>query len=84
MLGRPVKFRRLPMTLVRVALGKEFFQMFRWFNDSGYQADVDGLRAQYPELGLRTLEGWLRDEGWGNKRTITVARDKLGRPVSQA
>ena len=27
-LGRPVKFRRLPMPIVRVALGKEFFQMF--------------------------------------------------------
>ena len=25
---RPVKFRRLPMPIVRAALGKEFFQMF--------------------------------------------------------
>jgi uncharacterized protein YbjT (DUF2867 family) len=55
-LGRPVKFRRLPMPVVRIALGKEFFQMFRWFNQSGYQADVDDLRARYPQLGLRTLE----------------------------
>src|SRR5690348_16287081 len=52
-LRRPVKFRRLPMPIVRVALGKEFFQMFHWFNDSGYQADVKGLRARYPELQLR-------------------------------
>ena len=63
-LGRPVKFRRLPMPIVRVALGKEFFQMFHWFNHSGYQADVKGLRARYPELQLRTLEDWLRQEGW--------------------
>jgi uncharacterized protein YbjT (DUF2867 family) len=55
-LGRPVKFRRLPMPVVRIALGKEFFQMFRWFNQSGYQADVDDLRTRYPQLGLRTLE----------------------------
>lgn len=81
-LGRPVRFRRLPMPIVRVALGKEFFQMFRWFNDGGYQADVDGLRARYPELALRTLEAWLREEGWENKRTITVKRDKLGRPLT--
>jgi hypothetical protein len=27
-LGRPVKFRRLPMPIVRVALGKEFIQTF--------------------------------------------------------
>jgi uncharacterized protein YbjT (DUF2867 family) len=81
-LGRPVKFRRLPMPVVRVALGKEFFQMFRWFNDSGYRADVDGLRSRYPELALWTLKDWLRDEGWENKRTITVERDKLGRPLA--
>ena len=62
-LGRPVKFGRLPMRIVRVALGKEFFQVFHWFNDSGYQADVNSLRARYPELQLRTLEDWLRQEG---------------------
>jgi len=82
-LGRPVRFRRLPMPIVRVALGKEFFQMFHWFNDSGYQADVKGLRARYPELQLRTLEDWLREEGWEGKREITVRRDKLGRPLTQ-
>jgi hypothetical protein len=81
-LGRPVKFRRLPMPVVRLGLGKEFFQMFRWFNESGYQADVEGLRARYPELGLQTLEDWLREEGWENRRTITVKRDKIGRPLT--
>ena len=82
-LGRPVRFRRLPMPIVRVALGREFFQMFRWFNDSGFQADTDGLRARYPELELRTLEDWLREDGWANRRTIGVKRDKLGRPLTQ-
>jgi uncharacterized protein YbjT (DUF2867 family) len=82
-LGRPVKFKRLPMPLVRVVLGKEFFQMFRWFNEGGYQADVEGLRRRYPELQLRTLEQWLREEGWENKRAIAVKRDKLGRPIEQ-
>src|SRR6516225_9309326 len=33
-LGKPVKFRRLPMPMVRLVLGKEFYQMFRWFNDA--------------------------------------------------
>ena len=82
-LGRPVKFRRLPMPIVRVALGKEFFQMFHWFNDSGYQADVKGLRARYAELQLRTLEDRLRKEGWEGKRERTLRRDKLSRPLTQ-
>jgi uncharacterized protein YbjT (DUF2867 family) len=80
-IGRPVRFKKLPMPIVRVALGKEFFQMFRWFNERGYQADVEGLRQRYPELKLRTLEDWLREEGWENKREIAVKRDKIGRPL---
>jgi hypothetical protein len=58
--------------------------MFRWFNEGGYQADVEDLRRRYPELKLRTLEEWLREEGWENKRTIGVKRDKLGRPLAPA
>ena len=63
-LGRPVKFRRLPMPVVRLAMGKEGYQMFRWFNESGFQADIAGLRRRYPEIHLHTLEEWLRAEGW--------------------
>jgi uncharacterized protein YbjT (DUF2867 family) len=63
-LGQPVKFRRLPMPLVRLAMGKEGYQMFRWFNESGFQADIAGLRRRYPEVHLHSLEEWLRAEGW--------------------
>jgi hypothetical protein len=82
-LGHPVKFRRLPMPIVRVALGKEFFQVFHWFNHSGYEADVKGRRTRYPERQLRTLEDWRREEGWQGQREITVKRDKLGRALIQ-
>jgi hypothetical protein len=70
-LGRPVMFRKLPMLLVRLFLGKEFYQMFRWFNEAGFQADIAGLRRQYPEVHLHTLEEWLRSEGW-HKRAQRV------------
>lgn len=75
-LGRPVKFQQLPMAIVRLFLGKEFFQMFRWFNEHGFQADVAGLRRKYPELHLHSLEEWLRAEGW-HKRGLRfrVPRD---------
>ena len=63
-LGQPVKFHRLPMPMVRLAMGKEGYQMFRWFNESGFQADIAGLRRRYPEVHLHTLEEWLRAEGW--------------------
>src|SRR5712691_8243225 len=74
-LGRSVKFQKLPMPMVRLALGREFYQMFRWFNAAGCQADIGALRRQYPEVHLQTLEEWLRNEGW-HKRALRVRAPK--------
>jgi uncharacterized protein YbjT (DUF2867 family) len=74
-LGKPVKFQRIPLPLVRLLLGKEFHEMFRWFNDAGYQADIPGLRRAYPEIHLHTLEEWLRMDGW-HKRARRVRAPK--------
>lgn len=70
-LGKPIKFQQLPMPLVRVVLGKEFYRMFRWFNEEGFRADIKELRRRYPEVRLQTLEEWLRNEGW-HKRARRV------------
>jgi len=72
-LGKQVKFRKLPMPMVRLVLGKEFYEMFRWFNESGFKADIDGLRQRYPEVHLQTLEEWLRNEGWHKRARHVVA-----------
>jgi uncharacterized protein YbjT (DUF2867 family) len=74
-LAKPVRFRKLPMPIVRLILGKEFYEMFRWFNESGFKADIDGLRRRYPEVRLHTLEEWLRNEGW-HKRARRVRPPK--------
>ena len=66
-LRRPVTFRRLPLFATRLVLGKEFHQMFRWFNEQGYRADLDRLRLEYPEIRPTSLEAWLVREGWGSK-----------------
>jgi uncharacterized protein YbjT (DUF2867 family) len=63
-LGKPVKFQKLPLPMVRLVLGKEFYQMFRWFNAEGFKADIPELRRRYPDVHLHTLEEWLRVEGW--------------------
>ena len=70
-LGKLVKFQRLPLPLVRLVLGKEFYLMFRWFNEGGFQADIGTLRRRYPEVHLHTLEEWLYLEGW-HKRAKRV------------
>lgn len=74
-LGKPVRFQKLPLPIVRVLLGKEFYSMFRWFNEAGYKADIPGLRRAYPEVRLQTLEEWLRNEGW-HKRARHVRAPK--------
>ena len=74
-LGKPVKFQKLPLPMVRLLLGKEFYQMFRWFNNSGFQANIQELRRKYPEVHLQTLEEWLRNEGW-HKRARHVRAPK--------
>ena len=66
-IGRPVRFQRLPLFVTRLLLGKEFHQMFKWFNEEGYRADLVQLRREYPEVKLTSLEAWLRREGWSTK-----------------
>ena len=66
-MNRPVRFQKLPLPIVRLILGKEFYQMFHWFNNKGYQADIPELRHKYPEVHLHTLEEWLRKDGWDRR-----------------
>ena len=72
-LGKKVRFQKLPMLMVKLFLGKEFYQMFRWFNDSGFKANIPELKRRYPEVRLRSLEEWLRDEGWHKRARHVVA-----------
>jgi uncharacterized protein YbjT (DUF2867 family) len=74
-LGKPVKFRKLPMPMVRLLLGKEFYQMFQWFDTEGFKANIPELRRRYPEIHLQSLEEWLRKEGW-HKRARHVRPPK--------
>ena len=66
-LNRPVKFKKLPMLIVKLFLGKEFYEMFHWFNEAGFQANIPELRRKYPEVHLHTLEEWLREDGWDKR-----------------
>ncbi|MCI2416622.1 NmrA/HSCARG family protein [Saccharopolyspora sp. K220] len=51
--GIPTRLDRQPIE----ELPAEAANMFDWFNEKGYQADIAALRERYPEL--LTLEAWL-------------------------
>jgi len=75
-LGKPVRFQHLPLPMVRVLLGKEFHQMFRWFNEAGFKADIPQLHRKYPLVHFQTLEQWLTNEGWHKRaRHVTPPRE---------
>jgi uncharacterized protein YbjT (DUF2867 family) len=67
-LGRPVKSQEVP-----IPPAKELQQMFHWFNEKGFNANIPQLHRKYPEVRLRTLEQWLYDEGWHKRaRQVTI------------
>ncbi len=41
----------------------EMVAMIKWFNEHGYQADIDALRKLHP--GLKNLETWAAEAGFG-------------------
>src|SRR5262249_41182582 len=69
-LGKRVKFQKLPLPIVRLFLGKEFYQMFRWFNEAGFRANIPALKRRFPEVCLLSLEEWLTQEGWHKRARV--------------
>jgi uncharacterized protein YbjT (DUF2867 family) len=70
-LNRPVKFKKLPMPIVELFLGKEFYEMFHWFNTKGYQANFPELRRRYPEVHRHPLEAvYSKHDGRGPQGSI--------------
>jgi hypothetical protein len=53
---------RSPWDQIEQQVGEELTLMYRWFNAVGYEADISGLRQEYPELTI--FERYLRNHGW--------------------
>jgi uncharacterized protein YbjT (DUF2867 family) len=58
--GQPVRFVEVPLEQVR-SRSEEVAKMYAWFNDHGYDADIEALRRLHP--GLMDFETWLRQTG---------------------
>ena len=60
--GREVGYYQVPWEQFEEQMGEEYAVMYRWFNEVGYEADVEALRREHP--GLIDFEGYLRGHGW--------------------
>jgi uncharacterized protein YbjT (DUF2867 family) len=62
-IGREVEAQHVPIDDLREQMGDEYAVMFEWFNEHGYEADIDELRANH-DVEFTELEGYLREQGW--------------------
>jgi len=60
--GREVGYYQVPWDQFEEQMGEEYAVMYRWFDEVGYEADVEALRWEHP--GLIDFEGYLRGHGW--------------------
>jgi uncharacterized protein YbjT (DUF2867 family) len=67
-IGRPVSYVQVPWEDYRQAAGEEYYKMFRWFEDVGYNADIPALRRIYP--GLASLEEFLAAGSWAGAEPV--------------
>jgi uncharacterized protein YbjT (DUF2867 family) len=56
-IGREVKYVQVPWDEFEKMAGHELTIMYRWFDEVGYQVNIDSVREQYPRL--LTFGEWL-------------------------
>ena len=63
-LGMKVKFKKLPLIIARVVMDKEMYLMFKWFNENGFNVDINETKTNFPAVNVTTLKNWLVKENW--------------------
>ncbi|WP_396610984.1 NmrA/HSCARG family protein [Haloferax sp. S1W] len=59
----------VPIEDASEAFGEEFAMMFEWFNEVGYDADIDALEERFG-FEFTDLETYLHEHGWENKQEM--------------
>ncbi len=61
--GRAIHYEGFPADALR-AQGEDMARMFKWFDTTGYAADIKGVRSEFPEVAWQTFEQWARKQDW--------------------
>ena len=69
--GVDVDAYHVPIEDAYEEFGEEFTVMCEWFNEVGYDADIDALEERFG-FEFRTLEGYLRENGWAEKEGMAA------------
>lgn len=63
-LGKKVKFSRLPLFLVKLVMDKELYLMFKWFYMKGFTASISETIKKFPSVKVTSLKEFLLKENW--------------------
>jgi uncharacterized protein YbjT (DUF2867 family) len=62
-LGKEIKYQQIPFDAFQQQAGEEMTIMFRWFENTGYNADINELEKTF--FPLSSLDTYLKEHGWG-------------------
>jgi uncharacterized protein YbjT (DUF2867 family) len=59
-LGKEIKYQKLPMVITRLVMGKNLYKMFKWVNENNavFLKDLERFRKEYPNL--TGLKQWIQ------------------------
>ncbi|WP_205499853.1 NmrA/HSCARG family protein [Rufibacter psychrotolerans] len=60
-LGKEVRYQKLPMFLTRLFMGRNLYKMFKWVNehDAVFLKDLAAFKKEHPHL--KSLRDWIQD-----------------------
>lgn len=61
-LGYDVRYQQVPWDQFEQNSGHETAIMYKWFEDTGYSANIEELRQEFPPL--KSFPQWLAKTGW--------------------
>ena len=61
--GRQVAYAGFPPEAMREQ-SQDMALMYEWFESTGYAADIDGLRREFPEVAWHRFADWARQQAW--------------------
>ena len=67
-LGQDVNYFQVPWDDFRAQAGDEYTDMYRWFEDVGYHADIGALRREHS--GLVRFDEYLLKHSWRKKEAV--------------
>jgi uncharacterized protein YbjT (DUF2867 family) len=61
--ARPMAYQRIPIEALRAQSG-DLSKMYEWMELTGYTADIEGLRREYPQVGWHRFRDWAALQDW--------------------